>query len=70
MRTCFRTTASSAAAVGPAAPNTAERLANSVSRTTRWSVQSPPRITSLGTPGSGTSEPNCPLPPANWNAVT
>ena len=41
-----------------------------VSRISRWRVQSPPRSTLSGTPGSGMSEPNWPLPPANWNDVT
>ena len=35
------------------------RLAKtSVSRMRRWSVQSPPRMTSVGIPGSGVSDPN------------
>ena len=53
-----------------AARNAPRNLSASVSRMRRWSVQSPPRMTSVGTPGSGTSDPNWPLPPANWNAVT
>ena len=41
----------------------------SVSRTRRWSVQSPPFSTLDGIPGSGVSDPNAPPPPANWKAV-
>ena len=41
-----------------------------VSLMSRWSVQSPPLTTSLGTPGSGMSEPKAPPPPANSNEVT
>ena len=41
-----------------------------VSRTRRWSVQSPPFSTLDGIPGSGVSDPNAPPPPANWKAVT
>ena len=42
----------------------------SVSRIRRWSVQSPPRTTSVGMPGSGVMLPNEPPPPANSNEVT
>ena len=35
----------------------------SVSRMSRWSVQSPPLLDVVGTPGSGVSEPNAPPPP-------
>ena len=42
----------------------------SVSRISRWSVQSPPFSTADGTPGRGVIEPNAPPPPWNWNAVT
>ena len=39
------------------------------SRSSRCSVQSPPRSTSVGTPGSGTIEPtDSPSPPVNSNA--
>ena len=41
-----------------------------VSRTRRWSVQSPPFSTLVGTPGNGVIEPKAPPPPANWKAVT
>ena len=41
-----------------------------VSRIRRWSVQSPPRTTSVGMPGSGVMLPNEPPPPANSNEVT
>jgi hypothetical protein len=42
----------------------------SVSRMSRWSVQSPPFSTDVGMPGSGVIDPNAPPPPANANAVT
>ena len=42
----------------------------SVSWRSRWSVQSPPFSTLVGTPGSGVRLPNEPPPPANSNAVT
>ena len=41
-----------------------------VSRMSRWRVQSPPRSTLDGMPGSGVIEPNVPPPPANAKAVT
>ena len=68
MRTCWRTTAPSAAA--PAAGAKKSGLAGSVSRTRRWRVQSPPRTTLLGMPGSGMMLPKAPPPPANSKAVT
>ena len=46
------------------------RDGGSVSRMSRWRVQSPPLTTLDGTPGSGVIEPKAPPPPANWNAVT
>ena len=42
----------------------------SVSRMRRWSVQSPPRTTSVGMPGSGVMLPKEPPPPANSKEVT
>ena len=36
----------------------------------RWSVQSPPLITFVGTPGSGMIEPTSWPSPANSNEVT
>ena len=58
-----------------AAPAAVDASANAsgcgcVSCTNRWSVQSPPRITLVGTPGSGMIDPNSPSPPANSNDVT
>jgi len=47
-----------------------EKPQGSVSRTSRWSVQSPPFSTLDGIPGRGVSDPNAPPPPANWKAVT
>ena len=41
----------------------------SVSRMSRWRVQSPPFSTLDGIPGSGVNDPNAPPPPANWKAV-
>ena len=41
----------------------------SVSRRSRWSVQSPPFSTLVGTPGSGVRLPKAPPPPANSNEV-
>ena len=56
-------------AAGAAASSSASRC-GSVSRISRWRVQSPPFSTFDGTPGSGVRLPNAPPPPANWKAVT
>jgi hypothetical protein len=39
------------------------------SKRRRWSVQSPAFATSVGTPGSGTIDPNAPPDPAKLNPV-
>ena len=59
-----------AAATGAPAASSRKTGCGSVSRTSRWSVQSPPFSTLDGIPGSGVSDPKAPPPPANWNAVT
>ena len=71
-RASMRTFMSSSADPADFAASAANSAAGtgSVSRTRRWSVQSPPFSTLDGTPGSGVSDPNAPPPPANWKAVT
>ncbi len=64
------TSAEGAADAAGAAAASESRSTGAVSRTSRWRVQSPPRVTSDGTPGSGMMLPNLPPPPANVNAVT
>ena len=55
-------TSAPAAAGAPGVPTPDTPAA--VSRMSRWRVQSPPRSTLDGTPGSGMIEPNSPPPPA------
>ena len=69
MRT-FMSSSAEPAALGRGRASSANAGCGSVSRTSRWSVQSPPFSTLDGIPGSGVNEPNAPPPPANWNAVT
>jgi hypothetical protein len=64
------TVARSSAAPAPVAASANVSGCGWVSCTSRWSVQSPPRITLVGTPGRGMIDPNSPLPPANSNDVT
>ncbi len=64
-----RTCASGAPAAARASNAGAVRI-GWVSRIRRWRVQSPPFVTSDGTPGSGMIEPKAPPPPANLKAVT
>ena len=67
----FRITfARSSRRAGAAAASANASGCGCVSCTRRCSVQSPPRITFVGTPGSGMIEPNSPSPPANSNDVT
>ena len=69
MRT-FMSSSAEPAAAAAAARSASNTGCGSVSRTSRWSVQSPPFSTLDGMPGSGVSDPNAPPPPANWKAVT
>ena len=65
----FMISSAPAAADAPSAKKPS-RATGVVSRTRRWSVQSPPFSIVDGTPGSGVIEPKAPPPPWNWNAVT
>ena len=64
------TWAGDAAGTGAAALRATPSTGGCTSRSRRWRVQSPPRITLVGIPGSGTMEPNSAPPPTNLNPVT
>jgi len=70
MRVSSSTWAGAPAAASSVAARWASTSTGWTSRARRWSVQSPPRSTFVGTPGRGTMEPSSAPPPANSNEVT